>query len=252
MVLEALTHQQSKYSGGIDYPATLDLLEQYGIMSKEDFFKFANMQAVCDEKIAQYAIQLEGLSDVANRAEIRDRMVEANCDSVGTILCAVAHIFKPNPGISNSENLTLDGLREHYPMQMEIGRAWQSSYSTVACVNRISREQQGETTQPDPVIAELERAGNYTPELIEEICQLAHKHEGDKAIPTKELPAALQEAIQVVAGRTEENIKQIPNASRIRKAIYNGINTFNSGISVCNQAASSYFNNSPEHKGHSR
>lgn len=240
ILLEALTHEDPKFNGGIKYPETLDLLEKNGVISKADFFKIANLQAVCDEKITARAQELASAQDVEQRSRIRDEMVEMNCDSVGTLLCAFAHIFRPNSAVSDTENLTLDTLRAEYPMQFEVGRSWQYSYGTLACVARIIRDQR-DTPEPDPVIAELERNGAYTPEFIEELYDCMAK-QGDKAsVPMKALPEVLQNAIETVAGKARQKIEDMPGAGRIRKAIYNSINALNSEVSVCNAHGRHYF-----------
>lgn len=251
LLKEALTHKDEKYNGGIKFPETLDLLEQAGIISKQDFFKFANLQAKCDQEIAKLATELGEATDKEERSAIRLKMVEINCDSVGAILCAFTHMFKPNPEISAKEDLTCKDLRELYPMQMDIGHAWQYSYGALACLNRITREQLGEIA-PDPIIVELERMGAYTPEFIEEICKVVHNHPKANVIPMSDLPKPLQTAIRSVGEQAEALIKTMPHAGRVRKAIYSGINTLNAGIAVCNKEASRYFPSSPEHSGCAR
>lgn len=241
VLLEALTHEDPKYNGGIKFPETLDMLERNGVMTKQDFFKLANLQAVCDQEIAGLATQLEGANTVPVRSEIRDRMVDANCDSVGTLLCAFAHMFKPNEAINNTENVTMDTLREEFPMQFEVGRAWQYSYGSVACVNRIVREQNGAADQPDPVIAELERMGEYTPKFMDELRDVMSAQTDKTAVPMQELPQALQTAINTVGARANEHIDSIDGASKVRKAIYRNINNMNAEISVCNSGARNYF-----------
>jgi len=241
VLLEALNHEHDGYNGGIKFPETLDMLEESGVISKADFYKIANLQAVCDQRIAGLSKELENTQDVAARSRIRDEMVAVNCDSVGTLLCAFAHMFKPNPVISQTEDVTMDVLRQEFPMQFEVGRSWQYSYGAVACVNRIIREQKGVADQPDPVIAELERNGEYTPEFLKELRECMSCQTDKTNVPVAQLPDALQRAIETVGSRAREQIAQIPGAGRIRKAIYNNINAMNAEISVCNGAGRHYY-----------
>lgn len=252
IVLEALTHEDPNYNGGIKFPETLDTLERNGVITKADFFKLANLQAQCDEKIAGLATELEQTSDIEQRSKLRDAMVDINCDSVGTLLCAFAHMFKPNPELSQTGNVTMDTLREQFPMQFEVGRAWQFSYGSVACVNRIIREQDGAADQPDPVIAELERMGAYTPQLIDDLRDSLSQQTDKSSVPMSELPECLQTAIETVGSKARAQIAEIPGAGRVRKAIYNGINAMNAEISVCNGAARHYFAAPQNDAGHSR
>lgn len=253
ILLEALQHEDPDFNGGIKYPETLDLLEKNGVLSKADFFKFANLQALCDQEIAGLSAELEGETDQGRRIKIRDRMVEVNCDSVGTLLCAFSHVFRPNAAIATTDNATMETLRNQFSMQFEIGRAWQYSYGAMACVNRIIREQsKGASDQPDPVIAELERMGAYTPEFMDELGEVMSRRTNQSNVRVDELPKALQRAIETVGERAEEQIRNIPNASRVRKAIYQGITDMNVHGGVCNHAARHYYAQEQSSEQHGR
>lgn len=253
ILLEALQHEDPDYNGGIVYPETLDFLEKNGVISKADFFKFANLQVLCDQEIAGLATELQTETDQDARIKIRDRMVDVNCDSVGTLLCAFSHIFRPNAAISSTDDVTMDTLRDQFPMQFEIGRAWQYSYGAMACVNRIIREQdKGASDQPDPVIAELERMGAYNREFMAELKDVMSRRTDQSSVRLEELPEALQLAIKTVGEQAEEQIRNIPNASRVRKAIYQGITDMNVHGGVCNHAARHYYAGGQSREGQER
>lgn len=98
----------------------------------------------------------------------------------------------------------------------------------------------GTKNQPDPVIAELERQGEYTPELMKEIQKIVENNKNAKAISLKDLPEPLQKAIGTVGIQAEEKIQKIPNANGMRKAVYTAITKLNAKVGPDPQATRHY------------
>lgn len=224
---------------GIKYPETLNFLEENNILSKQDFTAICNLSVQIDGQISSLAKRLEAQeSDEEMRLKIRQEMADLNNDSVGMILAVFTHILAPASKSQGSlvENgaLTLDSFRKTYPTQMAIGHAWQASFSTLMCVNRIVREYQEGIVISDPVINKLEENGQYTTELKDEILKLSTQYRHKKFIPKDQLPQPLRDAIDAVKKDVMEQVDQIPDIDPLKQKTYEIVTRLNARMGPCN------------------
>lgn len=211
IVLEALTHENEAFNAGINYPETLNIAQELGILDKKTFFAFANLSAKVAQEEQVLAIKLKNTPEQNQyeRSKIREEMVSANIDFLVVANCLASHILEPNQEIASTDIIDMSMLRRIYPEQLDIAKGIILTYSNVACVNRILREQTDERTEQDAVIAILERDGHYTTELKDQVSEIAARHVHRKTIPIAELPEALQHAIDENQRRIMAGIDRI-------------------------------------------
>ncbi|HEU5048145.1 MAG TPA: hypothetical protein VFT64_09925 [Rickettsiales bacterium] len=248
---------------GAHFPETFEVLEKYGIVTTEDFFKFANLFTKLECEMAEKGAQLHSLQSVPGDnhdaiCKAREDMLNTNLNQTSALYVAFSHMFNkdpkkdippvPPPDVPSDEYIKL--LRDRFPREFAIGRASQRETANHTSVDRILKEIFSNEKRPDAAILWLEQQGKYTDEFKKELLEVALEYVGKGTIPHHRLPQALQDAIKHNRDTLQAEIDEAGGSRILRRGYLTGIaigvrggaiNTYarnlaegNQKISVCN------------------